>query len=71
MQARRVGAGTILVRKGDVADRLFYLVEGELEIEELNKIITAGAVIGEIGVFASDQRRMATVKCKTDFASMK
>jgi len=66
MRERRLTAGQVLVRKGDPADRLYYLVEGELVIEELGKIVGPGSVVGEIGVFAPHQRRMATVRAKID-----
>ena len=66
MKRRRLVAGEMLVRKGDKADKLYYLLDGELEVVELNKILTPGAIIGEIGVFAPKQTRTATVKCRVD-----
>ena len=66
MHERQLKAGQVLVRKGEVADRLYYVAEGELVIEELGKVVGPGSVIGEIGVFAPNQRRMATVTGKTD-----
>ena len=66
MTHRRFRAGETMVRKGDRADRLFYLVHGQVEVSEFGKIISSGTVLGEIGVFARDQRRMATVVCRSD-----
>jgi CRP/FNR family transcriptional regulator, cyclic AMP receptor protein len=66
MKRRNAVAGETLVRKGDKADRMYYLVDGELEITDLNKVLKSGAVIGEIGVFAPNQVRTATVICRTD-----
>ena len=66
MTRRRFAAGETLVRKDDKADRLYYLVDGELEITELGKVLQSGAVVGEIGVFAPNQVRTATVVCRTD-----
>ena len=66
MIRRRVPAGTTLMRKGDIADKLFYLERGTLAIAELGKTLEPGAVLGEIGVFAADQRRTATVVSLTD-----
>ena len=66
MVKRHFQSGTMLVSKGDLADKLFYVEEGQVEIVELNKILTSGAVLGEIGVFAPEHRRTATAKCKTD-----
>jgi CRP/FNR family transcriptional regulator, cyclic AMP receptor protein len=66
MKRRKCTAGEILVRKGDKADRLYYLLDGELDIVDFNKILKPGAMIGEIGVFSPNQTRTATVKCLTD-----
>jgi CRP/FNR family cyclic AMP-dependent transcriptional regulator len=66
MKRGRFKAGDILVRKGEKADRLYYLVEGELEVSEFKKRLAPGAVVGEIGVFAPNQVRTATVTCNTD-----
>lgn len=66
MTRRKFASGETLVRKGERADRLYYLVEGELEITEFNKVLKPGAVVGEIGVFAANQLRIATVVCRTD-----
>jgi CRP/FNR family transcriptional regulator, cyclic AMP receptor protein len=66
MTRRRFPAGATLMRKGDVADKLYYLNDGRLVISEIDKALEPGAVIGEIGVFAADQRRTATIVCLTD-----
>jgi CRP/FNR family cyclic AMP-dependent transcriptional regulator len=59
-------AGATLVRKGEKADSLYYLAHGELEVVEIGKMLKSGAVIGEIGVFAPNQVRTATVVCRTE-----
>ncbi|HZD89027.1 MAG TPA: cyclic nucleotide-binding domain-containing protein [Pseudolabrys sp.] len=61
-----LAAGETLIRKGDKADRLYFLIEGQLEIPELRKTMESGAVLGEIGVFARNQERTATVTCRTE-----
>jgi len=66
MTVRNASAGETLVRKGEKADRLYYLVDGELDVVEFGKTLMPGAVVGEIGVFAKNQERTATVLCKTD-----
>jgi CRP-like cAMP-binding protein len=65
MTRRKFSAGETLVRKSDKADRLFYLVDGELEVTDFNKVLTSGAMVGEIGVFAPSQQRTATIVCRT------
>ena len=66
MSHRRFHAGETLIRKGEPADRLFYLDRGEAKVVEIGKTVSSGSLIGEIGIFARDQRRMATVVCVTD-----
>jgi CRP/FNR family transcriptional regulator, cyclic AMP receptor protein len=66
MTRRRFRAGETMIRKGDPADRLFYLAHGQVEVAEFGKTISSGTVLGEIGVFARDQRRMASIICRTD-----
>jgi hypothetical protein len=54
------------MRKGDKADRIYYLVNGQMEVREFGKIVEPGAILGEIGIFAREQKRIATVVCVTD-----
>ena len=66
MSHRFAQAGQVLISKDDKADHMYYLVKGTMRILELGKIIGPGAVLGEIGIFARDQKRMATVVCVSD-----
>ena len=66
MSHRSFRAGEAVTRKGELADRLFYLDRGEAKVVEIEKTVSSGSVLGEIGVFARDQRRTATVVCLTD-----
>jgi CRP/FNR family transcriptional regulator, cyclic AMP receptor protein len=66
MSHRFVNAGQVLMRKDDKADRMYHLVNGQMEVREHGNTIESGAILGEIGIFARDQKRMATVVCVTD-----
>ncbi len=66
MSRKTLRAGETVVRKGERADRMYYLRDGELEVVELKKILKPGAVVGEIGVFSRNQTRTMTVRCHTD-----
>ena len=66
MSRRVVKAGEVLINKGDKADLMYYLADGTMEIREIGKIVGSGAVLGEIGTFARDPKRMATVACVSD-----
>jgi CRP/FNR family transcriptional regulator, cyclic AMP receptor protein len=66
MSHRFVKAGQVLMNKGEKADRMYYLCRGTMQIAEFGKTIEPGAILGEIGVFARDRRRTATVVCLSD-----
>lgn len=66
MHRRRIRAGETVFKKGDVADRLYYIDNGRVEITELGVSCEAGEIFGEIGLFAPDRRRTATVVAATD-----
>jgi CRP-like cAMP-binding protein len=65
MKKRTLQAGETLVRKGEQADRMYYLAAGEIEIADIGKKLQPGAIVGEIGVFAANQERTATIVCVT------
>jgi hypothetical protein len=66
MSRQTYSPGASLVRQGDPADRMFYVIKGEVEVREIGKKLGPGSVIGEIGVFARDHTRTATVDCLTE-----
>jgi CRP-like cAMP-binding protein len=66
MTRRKFSAGETLVRKGERADRLYYLLDGEIEVVEISKVLHADVMVGEIAVFAPNQQRTATIVCLTD-----
>ncbi len=66
LRQRRLTAGTKLFSKGDAADSLFYVGQGELDVVEIGAVCHPGDWIGEIGVFAPDHRRTASIACRTD-----
>jgi CRP-like cAMP-binding protein len=66
MTRRKFSAGETLVREGERADRLYYLLDGEIEVVEISKVLHAGVMVGEIAVFAPNQQRTATIVCRTD-----
>lgn len=65
MRRRRMAAGSVLFRKGDAADRLYMLAEGEIELVESGRKMDTGRMFGEIAFFAPDRRRTATARCTT------
>jgi hypothetical protein len=59
-------AGDIIMRRGEFATAAFYIVSGEVETVEINETFGKGTLLGEIGLFTPDGRRVMTVRCKTD-----
>jgi CRP/FNR family transcriptional regulator, cyclic AMP receptor protein len=66
MRRRVAAAGEAVFYKGDLADRLYYVASGKLEVKELGIVLGREDVFGEIGIFSLDHRRTATVVCLTD-----
>jgi CRP/FNR family cyclic AMP-dependent transcriptional regulator len=63
MTRRRFPAGTILFNKGDIADHLYMLAEGKIELVEIGVEMAPGGTFGEIAFFAPDRRRTMTARC--------
>lgn len=66
MRRRVIKAGQLLIQKGQQADCMYYLAQGRMRIPEIEKVLEPGAVLGEIGIFARDQKRTASVVCIED-----
>jgi CRP-like cAMP-binding protein len=76
MDWRTYDAGTLIVQRGDVADRLYFLLRGEVSVvlaqaaggHQRLSTLTAGMGFGELAVFAggvrsADVRADTTVEC--------
>lgn len=57
---RRYDDGAHLFTRGDRADRLFVIVDGQVRLPELGRTLGPGSMFGEIGLFASDGLRTAS-----------
>jgi CRP/FNR family transcriptional regulator, cyclic AMP receptor protein len=66
MKPLNLPAGAVLFKKGDPADSLYLLVEGELELTEIGKRQKVGELFGEISFFSPDRRRTLEARCVTD-----
>lgn len=66
MTRRQAKAGTTLWHKGDKATEMLYLESGQLNLLEYDVAIGPGSLVGEIGLFAPDNRRTRTIVCATD-----
>ncbi|MFO1252700.1 MAG: cyclic nucleotide-binding domain-containing protein [Inhella sp.] len=66
MKRREHKAGELLWNKGDHADEMLYLAQGELLLVEHDETLWPDSLVGEIGLFAPDNRRTLSLRCKTD-----
>lgn len=72
MHLKTYGAGKILFKKGEKADRMLYIKSGEVRLIEIDKILGPGNLIGEIGLFTPDATRTLSIECisKCELASI-
>lgn len=66
MTRRTAKAGTVLWRKDDLATEMLYLESGSLRLVEYDQSLAPGSLVGEIGLFAPDNRRTLTLECASD-----
>lgn len=66
MRQTKILKGEYLFRKGDFAKHMYYLLEGTLQLVEIDKTVNEGAVIGEVGLFSPLRERTATAVAATD-----
>jgi CRP/FNR family transcriptional regulator, cyclic AMP receptor protein len=60
---RLIGAGELLFRKGDPADRMAFVLAGRFRVAELGVEIGPGELVGELGLVAPGHTRTRTVEC--------
>jgi hypothetical protein len=63
MSKRTVEAGEVLFRKGDEANHMYFVVDGQLHLNEIDIDILPGAVVGELGMLAPTRTRTQTLVC--------
>jgi len=66
MDSKSVKKGDVLFKKGDKAERMFYVLDGRLGVADIDAEIGAGSVVGELGMLAPGQARTHTVTCLED-----
>src|SRR5262245_44146534 len=65
MKSRKLKAGALLFAKGDRADSIYMLIEGELELVEIGKAVVHGELFGEIACFSPERVRTLSARCVT------
>lgn len=62
MERRTIAPGTVLFRRGEPADAMYFLADGRLRLIELGIDLNPGALLGEIGIFSPDGTRTQSVE---------
>ena len=70
MTPRHFSAGETLFRKDDPAHEMYYVTHGDVRVVEIDKVIGPGHMLGEMGLFAPDQKRTATVQAVSDVEAL-
>lgn len=66
MSVRHVAGGTTLFARRDPAETVFCILSGRVRVVGRNTVPKTGALLGEMGLLSSDQKRTDTVVCETD-----
>lgn len=66
MRKHKIKNGEVLFSKGDKADHLYFLVDGEIRLREINKNLEPGQLFGEIAFFSPEGVRTHTAECMGD-----
>ncbi len=66
MTFEKKAQGETLFHKGDKADRMFIVKNGNIVLPEVQKEIGKDAVLGEVGIFSPNNARACSAVCSTD-----
>ena len=66
MTRQKFESGHVLFRMGDPANSMYLILEGSVRITELGVLLDPGTLVGEMGLFAPDNRRTGTAVCESD-----
>jgi CRP/FNR family transcriptional regulator, cyclic AMP receptor protein len=66
MKTEEHSSGEVLFKLGDPADKLYVIEHGRVVFPEIGKEVGAGAVLGEVGLFAAGGTRSLTALCEGD-----
>ena len=58
MKEASLKVGETIFNKGDYADRLYMIIAGDIHLEQIDHILRAGDLFGEIGLSSADHQRI-------------
>jgi len=62
MRPLAVPADTVIFRRGEAAEAMYFISSGRIRFEELDIELGEGSLFGEIGIFTDHKTRSATAK---------
>ena len=62
-EVHAMNAGDLLFRKGEPADRMFFVASGRCRLVESGIDIAPGGVVGELAMLSPDKTRTQTLQC--------
>lgn len=65
MKKESFRAGDCLFKKGDIADKIFFIQSGQVALPELDFFVKEGDLLGEIGVMSPHNLRTSSALCQT------
>ena len=66
MRKHKLKSGEVLFSKGDKADHLYFLVDGDICLREIDKHLEPGQLFGEIGFFSPEGVRTHSAEWVSD-----
>lgn len=73
-EAKKVASGDIVFKQGEVADALFFIARGSVEVTKDGQVLArlgSGEVLGELSVFGSTYVRSADAKALVEVEALK
>ena len=70
MQPRKFAAGEYIFRKGDPQTDVLYIVSGTVRLPEIEVIVNAGELLGEMAIFSPTMERSLSAICASDVESL-
>ena len=66
MSKKSFAKGEMLFREGDPASAMYFIQKGSVRLLGIDETVSAGDILGEIGVLSGDGKRTATAMCLED-----
>ena len=58
--------GAVIFNKGDTANDVYFILQGEVILSDSNKSVAGGQMLGLMGVCSSERRRVDSAICMSD-----